>query len=80
MHAHQASGHLPVAAPHAFVVVRPATVVDTSAHAIRRSILTSHRVRRGFRRRAEQQSDAYDREEKVPSHLRTSLRKVRESL
>jgi hypothetical protein len=31
---YQTSGHLPVAVPHAFVVIRPATGVGTSAHAI----------------------------------------------
>jgi hypothetical protein len=44
LHAYQTSGHLPVAVPHAFVLIRPTTGVDTSAHAICGLILTSRRV------------------------------------
>ena len=44
MHADQTFGHLPVAVRHAFVLIRPATGVGTSAHAICGLILTSRRV------------------------------------
>ena len=44
MRAYQTSGHLPVAVPHAFVLIRPTTGVGTSAHAICGLILTSRRV------------------------------------
>src|SRR5712672_2078930 len=40
MHAYQTSLHLPVAVPHAFVLIRPTTGVGTSAHAICGLILT----------------------------------------
>ena len=44
MRAYQTSGHLPVAVPHAFVLIRPTIGVGTAAHAICGSILTSRRV------------------------------------
>jgi len=44
MHAYQTSGHLPVAGPHAFVLIRPTSGVGTSAHAICGLILTARRV------------------------------------
>jgi hypothetical protein len=40
MHAYQTSLHLPVAVPHAFVIIHPAAGVGTSAHAICELILT----------------------------------------
>ena len=44
MRAYQTSGHLPVAVPHAFVLIRPTIGVSTSAPAICGLILTSRRV------------------------------------
>jgi hypothetical protein len=44
MRAYQTSGHLPVAGPHAFVLIRPTIGVGTSAHTICGLILTSQRV------------------------------------
>src|SRR6267142_2821566 len=71
MRAYQTSVHLPVAVPHAFVLIRPTTGVGTSAHAICGLILTSRRVCHCFCRRVEEHSDAYegDREEKMPCHV-----------
>jgi hypothetical protein len=44
MYAYQTSHHPPVAVAHAFVIIRPTTGVDTSAHAICGLILTLRRV------------------------------------
>jgi hypothetical protein len=44
MRAHQASVHLPFAAPHAFVLILSTTGVGASAHAIRGLILALRRV------------------------------------
>jgi len=45
MHPYQTSVHLPVAVPHAFVLIRPTIGVGTSAHAI--CGLISHRAASG---------------------------------
>jgi len=72
--AYQASGHMPIAVHHAFVIIRPAAGVGASAHAICGLILAQRRVCHCCCRRVEERCDAYegDREEKVPCHVRTS--------
>jgi hypothetical protein len=74
MRALQAAGHVPVAVPHAFVLIGPTEGVVTSAHAIGGAILTSRRIQRRFCRWGAEHSDAYegDRKDKVPYHVRIS--------